>query len=69
MITVVSAPESLLPREKSNGMKLFSQYARPAKDGIGWFARELPSKIRAKGFSVDQVAWDFLTIALSIVVL
>ena len=65
MITVVSAPESLLPREKSNGMKLFSQYARPAKDGIGWFARELPSKIRAKGFSVDQVAWDFLTIALS----
>lgn len=65
MIKVVSIPESMLPAVLPNGVKFFSQYARPSKAGIGWFAKALPAYIRAKGFSVDQITWDFLTIALS----
>ena len=65
MIKVISAPEGLLPDQFVSGEILFSQYSKPLREGVGWFAKELPREIRAKGISVDQVTWDFLTIALS----
>ena len=65
MNRVVSAPEDLIPQSIADGVKYFSQYSKPSRDGIGWFGRELPSVVARNGFVADPLTWDFVTIALS----
>lgn len=66
MSKVISIPQSLLPDRHDNSTRLFVQYAARPRRGVGGFAKDLPQKIRRKGFCVDEVTWDFLTIALSV---
>ena len=66
MNKVISAPEILLPQSLENGVKYFSQYSIPSREGIGWFGKDLPRTVANKGFVADSLTWDFVTIALSI---
>ena len=66
MNKVVSAPEILLPQSLGNGVKYFSQYSNPSREGIGWFGKDLPRIVANKGFVADSLTWDFVTIALSV---
>lgn len=66
MNKVISCPRSLLPSAVGSNAICFCQYERPGDPCVGWFGKELPRELRSKGFQVDDLVWDFSSIALSV---
>ena len=66
MSKVISCPKALLSSVFDSSAICFCQYDKPDCQGIGWFGKMLPREVRSKGFEVDELVWDFTTIALSV---
>ena len=66
MSRVISCPKALISSIAGSNAICFCQYERPESPDIGWFGKKLRCELRSKGFQVDDLTWDFSTIALSI---
>ncbi len=63
---VICAPLSLIPSNLEKDTSYFATYAIPQQSNIGYFGSTLPKDIVKAGLAPNEIAWDFLTIALSV---
>ena len=64
---VICVPIDYIPKKLDERMRYFSTYSNPKRNDVGYFGLSLKQDVERAGLSPSKEAWDFNTIAISVV--